>query len=78
MSLKIVGLVLLGTGLAGLEVPQRASGWLLRHKQQVMAALDPVGDAAGEPRVPLDTLLDADAVPAAAAPEPAADVRGPV
>jgi hypothetical protein len=83
LSLKITGLVLIGTGLAGLEIPRLVSGWLQRHKQQVMAALDPVGAAAGEPRVPLDTLLGAAASRAewerdAAVPEPAADVPGSV
>ena len=77
LSLKIAGLVLVGTGLAGLEIPQQASGWVLRHQQQVMTVPDPGGDTADEPRVPLDTLLDADAADAAAAPEPAADVPGP-
>jgi hypothetical protein len=60
LSLKIVGLVILCTGLVGLRIPQRAGGWLRRNQDLVMETIDPVAGTEDAPRVPLDTLLDPD------------------
>jgi hypothetical protein len=67
LSLKIAGLVILCTGLAGLRVPQRAGGWLRQNQDRVMETIDPVAGAEDAPRVPLDTLLDPATGPAGSA-----------
>jgi hypothetical protein len=58
LSLKIAGLIIMGTGLAGLRIPQQVGGWLQRNQDRLMETFDPVSDAADAPRVPLDSLLD--------------------
>jgi hypothetical protein len=58
INLKLTGLVLVITGLAGLQVPQRAYRWLRSHPDQLRDALDRFMAAPEQPRrVPLDTLL---------------------
>jgi len=62
MSLRLTGLVLMITGLAGLRVPQRACRWLHGHQNELKEALDrftepPPGSSPDGPRVPLDDLL---------------------
>jgi hypothetical protein len=63
LSLKIAGVVIMCTGLAGLRVPQLAGGWLRRNQDRLMETIDPVADAEDAPRVPLDALLDPAAGP---------------
>jgi hypothetical protein len=58
INLKLTGLVLLITGLAGLRAPQRAYRWVRGHQDQLRDALDRFTAAPEQPRrVPLDTLL---------------------
>ena len=58
INLRLTGLVLVITGLAGLQVPQRAYRWLRSHPDQLRDALDRFMAAPEQPRrVPLDTLL---------------------
>ncbi|HEY6276803.1 MAG TPA: hypothetical protein VIX86_10775 [Streptosporangiaceae bacterium] len=58
LNVKLLGLILLVTGLVKVRALQRASRWLWRNRREVMTALDaPPGEEAA-PRVPLDTLLD--------------------
>jgi|SRR5690348_1781361 uncharacterized protein YjeT (DUF2065 family) len=65
LNLKLTGLVLIITGLAGLRVPQRAYRWLRSHRDQLRDALDRFMEAPDyPPRVPLDTLLHAEATAA--------------
>lgn len=59
LNLKVVGLILLATGLTGLRIPQRAWRWARAHAGDLRAVL---AQMASEPepeaeRVPLDTLL---------------------
>jgi hypothetical protein len=58
LSLQVVGLILLVTGLVGLQLPQLVTGWLQRHHGRMIEVLDPAADEPDLPRVPLDTLLD--------------------
>jgi hypothetical protein len=58
LSLKIAGLIIMATGLAGLRIPQEVGGWLRHNQDRVMETFDPVSDADDTPRVPLDSLLD--------------------
>jgi hypothetical protein len=58
LSLRIAGLVIMCTGLAGLRIPQRAGGWLRQNQDRLMETIDPVAGAEETPRVPLDALLD--------------------
>jgi hypothetical protein len=58
LSLKIAGLIIMATGLAGLGIPQQVGGWLRHNQDRVMETFDPVPDADDAPRVPLDSLLD--------------------
>ena len=56
-NLTLIGLVLMITGLAGLQAPQRAYRWLCGHQDQLRTALDRFMAVAEEPaRAPLDTL----------------------
>lgn len=73
VSLRLTGLVLMITGLAGLRVPQRACRWLHGHQNELKDALDrlteefksaldrfiepPQEGSPDGPRVPLDDLL---------------------
>jgi hypothetical protein len=62
VSLRLTGLVLMTTGLAGLRVPQRACRWLGLHQNELKDALDWFTEPAPEgapdsPRVALDDLL---------------------
>jgi uncharacterized protein YjeT (DUF2065 family) len=58
INLKLTGLVLVITGLAGLRAPQRAYRWVRGHQDQLRDALDRFTAAPEQPRrVPLDTLL---------------------
>jgi hypothetical protein len=58
INLKLTGLVLVITGLAGLRAPQRAYRWVRDHQDQLRDALDRFTAAPEQPRrVPLDTLL---------------------
>lgn len=57
LSLKIAGLIIMATGLAGLRIPQQVGGWLRHNQDRVMETFDPVSDADDTPRVPLDSLL---------------------
>jgi uncharacterized protein YjeT (DUF2065 family) len=58
INLKLTGLVLVITGLAGLQAPQRAYRWVRCHQEQLRDALDRFMAAPEQPRrVPLDTLL---------------------
>jgi uncharacterized protein YjeT (DUF2065 family) len=58
VNLRLTGLVLMITGLAGLQVPWRAYRWLRSHQDQLRDALDRFMEAPDHPaRVPLDTLL---------------------
>jgi uncharacterized protein YjeT (DUF2065 family) len=58
VNLRLTGLVLMITGLAGLQAPQRAYRWLRSHQDQLRDALDRFMEAPDlPPRVPLDTLL---------------------
>jgi uncharacterized protein YjeT (DUF2065 family) len=59
INLRLTGLVLVITGLAGLQVPQRAYRWLRSHPNQLRDALDRFMAAPEQQprRVPLDTLL---------------------
>jgi hypothetical protein len=60
LNLKLTGLVLIFTGLAGLQAPQRACRWLRSHQSQLRDALDRfMAPPDLPPRVPLDTLLHA-------------------
>ena len=63
LSLKIAGLIIMATGLAGLRIPQQVGGWLRHNQDRVMQTFDPVPDADDTPRVPLDSLLDPAAGP---------------
>jgi hypothetical protein len=63
LSLKIAGLIIMATGLAGLRIPQQVGGWLRHNQDRVMETFDPVSDADDTPRVPLDSLLDPSAAP---------------
>jgi hypothetical protein len=63
LSLKIAGLIIMATGLAGLRIPQEVGGWLRHNQDRVMETFDPVSDADDTPRVPLDSLLDPSAAP---------------
>jgi hypothetical protein len=59
LSIKIVGFLLLVTGLARLRLPQQAVGWLRSRFDQAAVVLNP---GAGEPEAPaasLDELLSA-------------------
>jgi hypothetical protein len=58
LSLQIVGLILLVTGLVGMQLPQLVTGWLQRHHGRMIEVLEPATDEPDLPRVPLDTLLD--------------------
>jgi hypothetical protein len=59
LDLRLTGLVLMITGLAGLRVPQRACRWLRRHRDEFRAALDRFTEPLPpSPRVPLDELLE--------------------
>ena len=58
LSLRIAGLVIMCTGLAGLRIPQRLGGWLRHNQDRLMETIDPVSGAEETPRVPLDALLD--------------------
>jgi len=64
LNVKLLGLILIITGLVKLRALQRASGWLWRNRREVVTALDAPPDEIEAPRVPLDTLL------VAAAPAP--------
>ena len=58
INVKLAGLVLVITGLAGLRAPQRAYRWVRSHQDQLRDALDRFTAAPEQPRrVPLDTLL---------------------
>jgi hypothetical protein len=58
VDLRLTGLVLTATGLAGLRVPQRAYRWLHRHRAEFRNALDWFTQPPPpSPRVPLDDLL---------------------
>jgi len=57
LNLKLTGLVLVLTGLAGLGAPQRACTWLRTHRAQIRQALAWFDEPPDAPRVPLDTLL---------------------
>ena len=58
INLKLTGLVLVITGLAGLRAPQRAYRWVRSHQDQFRDALDRFMAAPEQPRrVPLETLL---------------------
>jgi uncharacterized protein YjeT (DUF2065 family) len=58
INLRLTGLVLVITGLAGLRAPQRAYRWMRSHQDQLRDALDRFTAAPEQPRrVPLDTLL---------------------
>jgi hypothetical protein len=58
INLKLTGLILVITGLAGLRAPQRAYRWVRGHQDQLRDALDRFTAAPEQPRrVPLDTLL---------------------
>jgi uncharacterized protein YjeT (DUF2065 family) len=58
INLRLTGLVLVITGLAGLRAPQRAYRWVRGHQDQLRDALDRFTAAPEQPRrVPLDTLL---------------------
>ena len=62
VNLKLTGVVLMITGLAGLQAPQRAYRWLRGHQDQLRDALDRFMAAPERPdRVPLDTLLQPEA-----------------
>jgi hypothetical protein len=63
LSLKIAGLIIMATGLAGLRIPQQVGGWLRHNQDRVMETFDPVSDADDALRVPLDSLLDPSAGP---------------
>ena len=67
LSLRIAGLVIMCAGLAGLRIPQRVGGWLRQNQDRLMETIDPDSGAEDAPRVPLDTLLDPAAGPAASA-----------
>jgi hypothetical protein len=77
LSLKVTGLVLLLTGLAGLRVPQLARGWLQRHSERLAVVFPPVTDADDGPRVPLHRLLDPRPEPETVELAPAAGADGP-
>jgi hypothetical protein len=64
LNVKLLGLILIVTGLVKVRALQRASGWLWRNRREVMTALDAPPDEIEAPRVPLDSLL------VAAAPAP--------
>jgi uncharacterized protein YjeT (DUF2065 family) len=58
INLKLTGLVLVITGLAGLHAPQRAYRWVRGHQDQLRDGLDRFMAGPEQPRrVPLDTLL---------------------
>jgi hypothetical protein len=59
INLRLTGLVLVITGLAGLRAPQRAYRWVRSHQDQLRDALDRFMAAPEEQprRVPLDNLL---------------------
>jgi hypothetical protein len=57
LNVKVLGLILIVTGLVKVRALQRASGWLWRNRREVMTALDAPPDEIEAPRVPLDTLL---------------------
>jgi uncharacterized protein YjeT (DUF2065 family) len=58
INVRLTGLVLVITGLAGLRAPQRAYRWVRSHQDQLRDALDRFMAAPEPPRrVPLDTLL---------------------
>ena len=63
LSLKIAGLIIMATGLAGLRIPQQVGGWLRHNQDRVLETFDPVSHADDTPRVPLDSLLDPSAGP---------------
>jgi uncharacterized protein YjeT (DUF2065 family) len=58
INLKLTGLVLVITGLAGLHAPQCACRWVRSHQAQFRDALDRFMAAPEQSRrVPLDALL---------------------
>lgn len=58
INLRLTGLVLVITGLAGLHAPQRAYRWVRGHENELRDALDRFMAGPEQPRrVPLDTLL---------------------
>lgn len=58
INLRLTGLVLVITGLAGLHAPQRAYRWVRSHQDQFRDGLDQFTAGPEQPRrVPLDTLL---------------------
>ena len=58
INLRLTGLVLVISGLAGIHAPQRACRWVRSHQDQFRDALDRFMAAPEQPRrVPLETLL---------------------
>jgi hypothetical protein len=57
LNVKLLGLILIVTGLVKVRALQRASGWLWRNRREMITALDAPPDEIEAPRVPLDTLL---------------------
>jgi hypothetical protein len=57
LNVKLLGLILIVTGLVKVRALQRASGWLWRNRREVMTALDAPRDDPPASRVPLDTML---------------------
>jgi hypothetical protein len=68
LSLKIAGLIIMAYGLAGLGIPQQVGGWLRHNQDRVLETFDPLPDADGTPRVPLESLLDPAVGPASGEP----------
>jgi uncharacterized protein YjeT (DUF2065 family) len=68
VNLRLTGLVLVVTGLAGLRVPQRSWRWLNAHRAELRDALDRFTEPPpASPRVPLDDLLRPEATAGTAA-----------
>jgi hypothetical protein len=57
LNLGLVGLVILVTGLAGLQVPQRTCSWLWRNRDAIKLTLEQIPEQGERNRVPLDALL---------------------
>ena len=63
LNLQVAGLVIMATGVAGLFLPRRGSGWLRRRTVLRKGTRGPVAGEAGETRYPPSIMLNPGALP---------------